>query len=199
VKGAPITKEGSLIELDDHNRTKSSLVFTGAEIVGFWIPGFDSASAATNSFTLDIAIKKSILRPGDNSLIPLPPAAKPVPARNFRLTIADLPTSSVNTIAPLSFRLKGRGPLPSDLVLTLSNQDIGPWRAWADDFLAKGNHTNDKEKQGKLEVLTPDLQHVLTTLELNHVGVFDLTFARDAETGRHRASLYFESARLSFA
>jgi hypothetical protein len=69
LKGAPVTKSGTLIELDVQNRAKSYLDFTNAAIADFVVPGFDGSSKAPNTFTLETAISKSMFRAGDNARI----------------------------------------------------------------------------------------------------------------------------------
>ena len=44
LKGNPVTKNGTLIELDNQNRAKSYLDFTNGAIAEFAVPGFDTSS-----------------------------------------------------------------------------------------------------------------------------------------------------------
>jgi hypothetical protein len=195
--GTPITKDGSLIELDDQGRAKSYLDFTKASIADFEIPGFDGSSKAQNTFTLEASITKSILRPGDNASIKLALRPKPFLTSNFRLTVDGLPTTRVRSIAPLSFRRGGAGIAPSDLVVTLAAADVDPWRAWVDDFIVKGNNAQGKEKQGTLEVLAPNVVDVLATLAIRQIGIFELRPIDDAASRSYQASMYFEFGQLT--
>jgi hypothetical protein len=195
LRGAPTAKSGSLIELDDQNRAKSYLDFFEANVADFVVPGFDSASGAANTFALEASIKKSVLRKGDSAPIQLTDRSKPFLTSNFRLTIDGLPTARVRTIGPVSFT-RTRGIVPSDLLVTFSDQDLDPWLAWADDFIVKGHSTDDKERQGRIEVLGPNLADVLATIDLKQIGIFELVPTNDAAVRTHRAGLYFESAQL---
>ena len=197
LKGNPVSKNGTLIELDDQNRARSYLDFTNAAIADFVIPGFDGSSTAANTFTLEASITKSTFRPGDNTPVQLPNRLKPFLANNFRLKVDGLPTTRVRLIAPLSFRRTNPGIVPTDLVVTFSNADVDPWRAWADDFIVKGNNGQGKEKQGVIEVLAPNISDVLATLTLKQIGIFELTPLDDATIRSHRASMYFEYGQLS--
>jgi hypothetical protein len=123
---------------------------------------------------------------------------KPFLASNFRLKIDGLPTTRVRLIAPLSFRRTDRGIVPTDLVATIPNVDGGPWRAWADDFIVGGNNGQDKEQQGAIDVMAPDLADVLATLTIKQIGIFELTPADDASIRSHRASMYFDYGQLSY-
>ena len=66
-EGNPVTKNGTLIELDDQNRAKSYLDFTAGAISDFVVPGFDASSNTASTFTLEASIAKSTFRPGDNT------------------------------------------------------------------------------------------------------------------------------------
>jgi hypothetical protein len=201
LKGNPVTKNGTLIELDDQNRATSYLDFTNGAIVEFSVPGFDTSSTTGNAFTLVASIRKSTLRPGDNSPIQLPDQRdqKPFFASNFRLKIDGLPTTTVRLIAPLSFRRTNSGIVPTDLTVTFANRDVDQWRAWADDFIVKGNNGQDKEKQGAIEVMAPNLADVLATLTLKQIGIFELAPTDDTSIRSHRASMYLEYGQLALS
>jgi hypothetical protein len=196
-EGQPVTKNGTLIELDDQNRAKSYLDFTDAAIADFGVPGFDGASNNAITYTLEASIRKSTFRPGDSSPVQLPNRPKPFLASNFRLKIDGLPTTRVRLIAPFSFRHTDRGIVPTDLVVTFANLDVDPWRAWADDFIVKGNNGQDKEKQGAIEVMAPNLADVLATLTIKQIGIVELIPTDGTSAGSHRASMYFEYGQLS--
>ncbi len=197
LKGAPVTKSGTLIELDSTNRARSYLDFTNGSIVSFVVPGFDSSSNAAITFTLEASIQKSQFRAGDNALVQLPKKLKPFLASNFRLKIDGLPTTRVRLIAPMSFRRTSGGVVPTDLVVTFPSVDVDPWRAWTDDFIVKGNNGQDKEKQGAIEVMAPNLADVLATLTIKQIGILELTPTDDTSVRSHRASMYFEYGQLS--
>jgi hypothetical protein len=198
LRGNPITKNGTLIELDNQNRAKSYLDFTNGAIADFVVPGFDASSNTPNTFTLEASIRKSTFRPGDNASVQLPNPLKLFLASNFRLKIDGLPTARVRLIGPLSFRRTNPGIVPTDLVVTFSDADVDPWRAWADDFIVEGNNGQDKERQGAIEVMAPNLADVLATLTIKQIGIFELAPTDDTSIGSHRASMYFEYGQLSF-
>lgn len=127
----------------------------------------------------------------------LPGKPKPFLASNFRLTVDGPPTTRVRSIEPLSFRRTDSGVVPTDLVATISNADVEPWRAWANDFIVNGNNGQDKEKQGSIEVLSPNIADVLVTLTIKQIGILELT-PIDVSPRSHRASMYFEYAQLNY-
>jgi len=199
LKGAPVTKSGTLIELGAQNRAKSYLDFTNAAIADFVVPGFDGSSKTPTSFTLEASISKSTVRAGDNAPIQLPSNPKPFLPSNFRLNIDGLLTTRVRLIAPISFRRGTGGIAPTDLVVTFPSADVDPWRAWVDDFIIKGNNGQGKEKQGSIEVMTPDMSAVLATLALKQIGILELVPVDDTSPLRgYRASMYFEFGQLSY-
>lgn len=197
LKGNPVTKNGTLIELDNQNRAKSYLDFTNGAIGEFAVPGFDTSSTSGNAFTLMASIKKSTLRPGDNAPVQMPSQPKPFFASDFRLKIDGLPTTMVRWIAPLSFTRTSPGIVPTDLIVTFADRDVDPWRVWADDFIVKGNNAQGKEKQGALEVMAPNFAEILATLTIKQIGILELAPTDDTSIRSHRASMYFEYAQLS--
>jgi hypothetical protein len=199
LKGAPVTKSGTLIELDLQNRAKSYLDFTNASIADFVVPGFDGSSKTPNMFNLEAAISKSTFRTGDNAPIQSSIKSKPFPPSYFRLNIDGLPTTHVRLIAPISFRRTSGGIAPSDLVVTFSGADVGPWRAWADDFIVKGNNGQGKEKHGSIEVMAPNLSGVLATLTVRQIGIRELVpLDHTSALPGYRAGMYFEFGQLSY-
>ncbi len=113
------------------------------------------------------------------------------------MKIDGLPTMRVRLIAPMSFRRTSGGVVPTDLVVTFPSVDVDPWRAWTDDFIVKGNNGQDKEKQGAIEVMAPNLADVLATLTIKQIGILELTPTDDTSVRSHRASMYFEYGQLS--
>jgi hypothetical protein len=198
LKGAPVTKSGTLVELGAQNRAMSYLEFTNAAIADFVVPGFDGAGKTPDTFILEASISKSTLRAGDNTPIQVPSKPKPFLPSNFRLNIDGLPTTRVRLIAPISFRRGTGGIAPTDLVVTFSSTDVDPWRAWVDDFIVKGNNGQGKEKQGSIEVMAPNLSDVLATLAMRQIGILELVTVDDTSLRSFRASMYFEFGQLSY-
>jgi hypothetical protein len=155
IEGRPRHQERHAHRTRRPESRQSYLDFTNAAIADFVVPGFDGSSKAANTFTVEAAISKSMFRAGDNAPIQPSIKSKPFLPSNFRLSIDGLPTTRVRLIAPISFRRTTGGIAPTDLVVTFSSTDVGPWRAWVDDFIVKGNNGQGKEKQGLIEVMAP--------------------------------------------
>ena len=198
LKGTPFKQSGTVIELDDQRRAKSYLDFTNGNLTNFVIPGFVSSGTSAVAFTLNTAISKSVIRNGDMVPVTLPANPKPFLASNFRLKIDGLPTTRVRSIDPLSFRLGAGGRfVPEDLVVTFQSVDVGKWREWVNDFIVNGNHGQDKEKQGAIEIMAPEFDQVYATLTLKQIGILELAPTDDTTTQTHRARMYYEYAQLS--
>jgi hypothetical protein len=150
------------------------------------------------AFTLVASIGAATERPGDNVIVPNV-AAKPLLIRNFRIKIPGLPTTRVSTIAPFAFRRATSGMLPPDLIVTLANVEVAPWKAWVKDFIVGGNNGQDKEKQGVIEWMSSDFSTVVAKLTIGQIGIFELAPVADATPASHRASMYFELGQLSLA
>ena len=68
--------------------------------------------------------------------------------------------------------------------------------------MIKGNSGQDQERNGTLEFLTPNLQDVLFTLDLRHLGIFKIA-PEKAEAGgenirRVKAEMYCEDIGFSY-
>jgi hypothetical protein len=198
LKGEPVSKSGTLIELDTKNRATSYLDFTDGVIEDFVFPGLDGASKSSNTFSLEVSISESRIRQGDLAPVHLPGKPKAFLASNFRLTVDGLPTARVGAIEPLSFRRTDGGVVPTDLVATLSDVEVEPWRAWVDDFIVNEHNGQDKERQGSIEVLSPNMVDVLVTLTVKQIGILELAPTGNVSPRTHRVSMYFEYAQLNY-
>lgn len=110
-------------------------------------------------------------------------------SRSFRLTVAGIDTSRVTRIESFSVKLAGVQDSPGDtrdylkvpgrveypnLTLYVPEAFAKPWQDWFDDFVIRGNNSQDRERAGKLELLSPDLQTVLFTIGLKNLGICKL-------------------------
>jgi hypothetical protein len=75
-----------------------------------------------------------------------------------------------------------------------------PLYAWHDDFVVRGNNSQDRERIGLLEYLAPDLQSVLLTVNLFNLGIFRISPESVAEAAaRSRAEMYCEGMSVGTA
>lgn len=86
-----------------------------------------------------------------------------------------------------------------DLRITFAEAAVDSWLSWFDDFVIQGHCDEDKEKSGKLTLLSPN-QQPLASLALFNLGIFrlgsiDSEAAKDARK-LARAELYCERMEL---
>ncbi len=108
---------------------------------------------------------------------------------NFRLKIDGLDCTRVNKIEAITVKQKvvenAVGELRENekepayleipnLVVTLAESHSKEFYDWHENFVIKGNNGDDKERNGALEYLTPNLKDVLFTLTFKHLGIFKL-------------------------
>lgn len=130
-------------------------------------------------------------------------------ASNFRFTLGNLDTARVISIEPFTItRASGTdtagairiapsqtGPTKfSDLAVVTSDASAASWAAWRDDFLVSGNNADEKELNGSLTLLGPDLKTPLLSLQLSHVGIarFAHNPTLNESIARSTATLYCE-------
>ena len=185
-------KNGAVLMLDFDFKERSRMTFQQALLTEIAFPSLDAASKDAAKMTIKIAPQSTRLIAGTAAAVSggVKSEQKTSLASNFRLRIHGLEDACtrVNKIEPLLVKqaiqnistgaerkvTSQTGPLEfSNLVITLRETDAGPFYAWYDDFAIKGNNGDDKERQGVLEFLAPDLKEVLFTVTLHHLGVFN--------------------------
>jgi len=89
-----------------------------------------------------------------------------------------------------------------NLVITFPESHSEEFYKWHEDFVIKGNNGDDKEKNGSLEFLTPNLSEVLFTITFKHLGVFKLTPEKVESASenlrRLKAEMYCEEMEFNF-
>jgi hypothetical protein len=88
-----------------------------------------------------------------------------------------------------------------DLTVQFSASSADTWKAWHEDFVKRGNNSDDKEKTGRLAYLSPNGQEELFAITFEHCGIFDLSrdksdFSKGDAIARYTAKLYAESYKL---
>ena len=135
-------------------------------------------------------------------------------ASNFRFTLGNLDTNRVASIEPFTITRANAansvgimrdptiqtGPTKfPNLEVVTSDASAVSWTAWRDDFLVRGNNTDEKELDGALTLLGPDLKTPLLALQLSHVGI--TRFAQNPSSNeailRSTATLYCEQITLA--
>ena len=187
-------KSGAIIFADVQHRERERLGFTNALITEIRFPALDASSKEAGRIVLTLAPELTKRTPTPSHPIVTGLAAAKTQTKwltaNFRLHIDGLDASKVNRIEALIIKQKlaesavgelrivqkevGTLEIP-DLVVTLPEANAKTWVDWHEDFVVRGNSLADKEKNGTLEILGPNLKDVLFTLTFRHLGITRLT------------------------
>lgn len=218
--GKPTKKDGALITLDFDSKERSRLTFHKALITEVAFPALDGSSKDIAKMTIKFAPEFTRITAGTGA-VSAPKADLKMEQRwlasNYRLRIQGLEQACtrVNKIQPLVVKrsvtqstigqprdsgLEAAKMEVGNLGISLPEADAGPFYMWYDDFALKGNNGPDKEKQGVLEILGPNLKDVLFTVALHHLGVFKFG-AEKVEAGsenirRVKVEMYCEAMQF---
>jgi hypothetical protein len=211
-------KNGAIVAADYKLDAKSEREFFNALITETTIPACDAASK--DPAFLSIRFSPEFTRFSKASGKISTEAGKStqktwLPA-NFRLEIDGIDCSKVSKIE--SFTVKQtvvdsptgnsrdyqKEPATLEfpnLTITFSEGSAQTWRDWHDDFVIKGNNGSDREKKGRLILLSPNRQEELVVITFHNLGIFRLTNDKQQANGdaaaKVTAELYCE--KMDFA
>jgi hypothetical protein len=206
-------KTGTIVSVDLDLKETERLNFVDAGITEIGFPAL--AAGAKTSAPLKIKLRPSTttIVAGSGASIPaMPRAAGAFIGGNFALSIPSLVTNKVVRIDPFVVKVafvpiipgqptpKGNGAvtLPS-LSLSVA-APFTDWKAWAQDFIVRGNNGPAAEKTGSLRLIATDLKTTLLSLDFTGLGIFRTSNDPTANTlavARTNAELYVEDARIS--
>jgi phage tail-like protein len=216
LKSQHVRKNGSVIAADYDGTAVSQIDFFNGILSSVGFPALDGASKDAASLTVSVAPEYT--RPkaasGKTSVSSSKIQKKWMPA-NFRFEMAGLDGSRVNHIDAITIGQKvvenavgeqrdyEKAPAALEVPnvkLTLAQAYAGTWASWLDDFVVKGNNSNDKERNGSIVYLDPSLKVELGRLNLFNCGIVRLAPVK-AQAGREsiqrvQAELYCE--RMEF-
>lgn len=214
--GKHVRRDGSIVAADSRLKAVSERQFLRALITEVTVPKADAASKDPGFLTVKLLPEVLRARAGSGAATKVSAArAKAWLPANFKLEIDGLDCKKVTKIEALSFKVKvaedqiGEQRIATkeptsietpNLVVTLAESASQTWTAWFDDFVVKGQNSDEDEKNGKLSFLTPDLKSTLAEVRFFNLGIFRLEpepKAVDTETlARIRAALYCERMEL---
>jgi len=216
-------KGGAVISSDYNYKEHSRLTWYNGLISEVGFPALDAASkdAAKMSIKVTPEYTRVTTSTGGPSVagkysVGKMEQKKWLPA-NFRLKIDGVDCTKVNKIEALVVKQKvvenAVGELRDaekepahleipNLVVTMSESHAKEYYDWHEDFVIKGNNSDDKEKGGALEYLTPNLQETLFTITFKHLGIFKLS-PEKVEAGsenirRVKAEMYCEDMSFEY-
>ena len=192
-------------------------VFAQSVISEVGFPALDGSSKDTGYIVVTFTPEAIQVRPGEAKPASVDQKAKNWLQSDFRLVIDGVDCSKVASIAPFSIQhtvttdsggeardlssKPGKLVFP-DLHVTISEAAADSWNEWHRDFVINGNNSQEKEKTGKIELLSRDMKTVLLRINLRGVGIYGLRSDK-AEAGseqirRVTADLYVEQMTLEF-
>lgn len=212
-------KNGSVIMADSKGQVESRLVFYNAIIKEIHFSEFNATSKDAGRITLKLGCGYTQLAgPGGN--IPRDTGInkqKRWTQNLFRLKIDGLESSvsKVNRIEALTLTQKTVKNMTgnpkndfmepmvvevSDLRVTLPDAYSAQFRQWMDESVISGTHK--QERQGSIEIISPNGQDVVFTLSLYNLGIFRLSPGK-VEKGKEsspliNADMYVEGLDMFF-
>ena len=210
-------KNGSIVGCDYKLEAKTEREFFNGLITETAFPALDASSKQAAYITLKVAPEytKAKKASGKAEAPGAKGQQKLLLPSNFRLEIAGLDASRVSKIDAFSVKQSvtedfagelrdyqkepGKLEFPN-LKITLSQASSQPWFDWFEDFVIKGNCSEDKEKTGTIFFLSPNRKETLASIELQNLGIFrlseDAAEAQSEQIKRVTAELYCE--RMKF-
>jgi len=211
-------KNGAIITASYDYKEQSRLQFNQAMISEIAFPEFDAASKEPAYTTIKLALENSSPVAGSSAQLKGDIGAKKQHAwlpSNFRLSIAGLDCTRINKIEPLIIKRVIQKEQLGDkrdyakeptrlefpnLSFTLPEINAGSFYAWFQDMVIKGNSDDKNERQGSLQLLSPDLKTVLQTINFQNLGIFGFAPEKAAANAdqirRVRVDLYCERITL---
>jgi len=187
--------DGAIITADYDQKEVGRLDFFHALVTEVGFPALDAASKDAAKMTVKFSPEYTRMKAKTGGAIQAPlgkgEQKKWLPS-NFRLKIDGLDQACprVNKIEALTIKQKvvedpvgeqrDYQKVPAsieypNLVITCAESHADQLYAWHEDFVIKGNNSEDKEKGGTLEYMTADMKTVLFTLTFQGLGIFKLS------------------------
>jgi hypothetical protein len=212
-------KDGSIVAADFNLNAKSEREFFHALITEVGVPACDGSSKDPAYMTLKFSPEYTRYKAASGKV-----KAETLDSKNqkmwlpsnFRLEIAGLDCTKVSKVDGITVKQTaitddigdardyqkepGKMEFP-DLKVTFSEVTAQPWIDYFNDFVIKGNCTEDKEKSGALVFLSSNRETELARINFFNCGIFKLSHdkaeANDDKVKRMTAEFYCE--RMEFA
>jgi hypothetical protein len=216
-----LRKSGEIRALDMQMKCRAIREFRDALVTGVTFPKCDSASKDATYLGLKFSPEIVRAKPGDDKAGTAGSNSKQkmLRAENFTFVMDGLEGACkrVNTIEAIEFKqtvavdevgeLRDQAKEPgkyslNNLTITCSEADAQPWMELHEDFVIKGNCTDDKEKNGVLTYIAQDQQKELITVTFSHIGIFNLTYDplnnSEDKINRFKVECYVEAIEAAF-
>lgn len=207
-------KDGAIVACDYNQNAKSEREFLHALVTETTIPALDGASKDVGYLTVKVSPELIRVKAATGKCqAGAPEKQKNFIVNNFRLELDGIDTNGVRKIDSFSIKQAivtnnngrdtrsepGKLEFPN-LKVNINERSAASWQAWFDDFVVRGNNTTEREKNGAIVLLTPDLKTELARINLRGVGIFsfasDLDGSSSDKVETFTAELYVE--RMEF-
>jgi hypothetical protein len=217
--GKPTRKDGSVVMADFDNKPVAERQFYHALIREMTFPALDPSSKDAARITVKLAPEYTRLVGGSATPIPGGLAGKRWLSSNFRFEMDGLDTQDLRYVSGIeSFTVTQKTtespvgeqrdyekePLHLEfpnLKITVSEAHSQSWNKWLDDFLVKGDNRQEKERNGSIVYLSPNLTTEYGRVNLFNCGIVRLSpqkqVARSETIRRLQAELYCERMALA--
>jgi len=210
-------RSGEIVAANFDYEAQSARVFTDAHISEITIPALDGSSKEPAYMTIKFDPERIRFqkRNGEKLDSKIANKTKKWLCCNWRFELGDLPCKRLAKIDSFTwkqaiikdevgmFREATKHPAKVEvpnLKLTISMADIEAWRTWHETFVIDGKCADTDELTGSITFLGPDLNEVLATIELDHVGIISMQEAKKEankeEVARFEVELYVEAMRF---
>jgi len=200
--GSTSKRDGEMFRCDARDPCDAALEFLDAGIVEVQVGTLDATSKEPGVLTVEIQPGEAHYPSGESETIPRPSSAKRSKwlSSNFRFELGDLPCERVLKVDSLGWRRVPEGEHSevevSDLELTISMADSGPWLAWYQSVVFDGEVNR---LYGRFELLAANLSDTLASLDLTEVEIVSMTvLPMDGETGNFEVVLSIGGIALEF-
>jgi hypothetical protein len=212
-------KNGAIVGADFRHREHSRLEFLGAIVSEVGLPAVDVSSREAAKMTVKLSPEVARRKAGSGASLKfaVDVGAHRWRTSDFRLTVGGVEdsTSRANKIEAITIKQKVaenpvgeiRGLEPSglefpNLVVTVAASQAQSFYDWHEDFVIRGNCSDDREREGKLDY-TDSQDRPLFSLSFHHLGVFkvapDKAEAGGENVRRVKAEMYCEKIDFDYS
>jgi phage tail-like protein len=210
-------KNGAVLGLDYNFKEVTRRSFFNGLLTEVVFPELDAASKEPAYITLKISPEYTRVSTTSGATMTAAeaPTIKKAVSSNFRVTIDGLDMSHVTKVEAIDVKMKVASAsvgeqrdyekLPANLefpniVFYIAEDHSDSIAKWHEDFVVNGHNTQDKEKNGRIDVLAANLQQIIYSLELKNLGMTRFTaepMASDDKARRVRVEMYVEQVRFA--
>jgi hypothetical protein len=213
-----LPKNGALLTIDFRGDIRSRLEFEQAQITQVTFPELDGSSKNQLRFSIRLTPLSTHLNPKTGGTLSTKlQQTKQLLTSNFRLAIDGLSMNTTSTVDALIVNLPRLvdpasvcvecnptpvGPIDfPNLIVTISASQADSVYEWLEKFVIQGDNSDESEKEGTLDYLSPNFQSSLFQLAFKQLGIFEVAPLSSSNTdtiARVVVSMYCERIEFNF-